>query len=546
MEEWRTQPRPPPIEGATWIDERTPAAAPPGMGAEAQGEQMLANQAMRAGLTVDDLRTRLAQSDVDRSFYPGVGGGSRGQDVQTLMDLDDTFARMAGSIARASPEARNRLEAFLTARQTGVTPRRGALGAESGLTVREPMTPRGKGPPAGQYERVHDAFKRALNITDQDYHGHGANPLRTEQQILQAAKDEAQPLYAAAYRAGEGVDLRPAVQPILAQWLKAANAEAPALGKEILRAARQFYARNGEMLTDIRRFDSAKQAVDDIVEGLLSKESKRNAARLVIQMRNELLQAVDSLPGVGPAYSTARAAFSDRMTARDILRRFRDAFRDESDVGADAFAALESREQQKLARLGLLWGFERMAGTERTRDITRFFNNPRVQDLLGRVMPSTGLEPSRATPADIAQRFGRFLQTERAQSQLRQRVLGGSPTAERLADDAAYESLHDVINSFRGSPGFMSAGIAYASRILNRLFGYQADAAMAMAMRMTVADPAARQRVLEQIARRMGRSRFEEFTRLMAEHQARAGALGTQAIVPPAASPQQPQGPEFL
>jgi hypothetical protein len=91
----------------------------------------------------------------------------------------------------------------------------------------------------------------------------------------------------------------------------------------------------------------------------------------------------------------------------------------------------------------------------------------------------------------------------------------------------------------------LSAGIAYVSRVLNRLFGYQADAAMAMAMRMTVADPAARERMLQQIARRMGRSRFEEFTRLMAEHQARAGALGAQAASP-GAQPQQPQGPEFV
>jgi hypothetical protein len=543
---------PPPAGRVAWIDDRTPLEMPT-PGAEAQTNQMLANQAMRAGLTVDDLRARLAQADLDRTFYPGRDGGSRGADTATLMDIDDSFARMAGSVARASPEARNRLETFLTARQTGLPPRRGMLDPDSGLTVREPGVPRvtetARGatriaPPAGQYERVHEGFKRALAISDEDFHGHAANPLRTEQQILKAARDEAKPLYDAAYQAGEGVDLRPVINPILQRWQEERLIQEPEPVQRAIRGLlRLFQSPTG----DLRRFDKAKQFADGAIEKWFESPIGRNryVGGLLTELKNELLAAVDAVPAVGPAYARARSAFSDRMTARDILTRFRDSFwKADSEITADDFLALTSREQQKLARLGMLWGFERQAGTERTRDVTRIFNNPRMHEMLGRMMPSTALESGRATPADIASRFLRFVETERAQAQLRQRVLGGSPTAERLADDAAFESMNDVINQFRGSTGALSMGIAYVSRILNKLFGYQADAALGMAMRMTVSDPAARERALEEIARRMGRNRFEEFARLLAENQSRFGAAA--AGIAPAAAAQAPQGPMDL
>jgi hypothetical protein len=562
LDEWRTMPRgsSPPVEGATWIADGAtpPGTAAPSVGAEAQADQMLANQAMRAGLTVDDLRARLAQGDVDRSFYPGASGGSRGADTQTLMDVDDAFARMAGSFARASPEARNEFERFMTARQTGVTPRRGALNPESGLTTREPgvprttLTSRGKfatAEPAGQYERVHEGFKRALAISDEDFHGHAVNPLRTDAQIETAMRADSKPVYGRAFAASDMMPERipAAITPILQEWGRAAAEAAPGIGNPLNRALRQFYTTNDrtQVIANLRRFDSGKQALDKMIGDNLGNPIGRE----LIMLKQQLLAAVDGITegNIGALYSEARGIYSGNARSRDILRRFRDSFwKDDSEVTADDFLQLETRGEQKLARLGLLWGYERMAGSERTRDITRVFNSPRIQEMLGRVMPSTGLEPGRATPGNIAQRFLRFVETERNQSQLRQRVTGGSPTAERLADDAAHEQMSEIIDSFRSSPGVLSAGIAYISRTLNRLFGYQADAAMAAAMRLTVADPAARERVLEGIARRMGRSRFEEFTRLMAEHQAQASTIGTQAIVPSAATPQRPQQPEFL
>lgn len=549
-------PRGPVIAGARFVDDTsiTPSA-------ESQADQMIANQLLRSGRTVDDLRSTLAESDRSRTFYGGGVSASRAQDTQTLADMDEGLARLAGSAARQSPEVAGNIEAFLTARQTGITPRTRGLSPQAGIAARDKLARRGAGEaPAGQYERVHDAFKRGLTLRDEDFHGHAGNPLRTEQQILQAARDEARPAYRAAYDAGRDVDLRPTIQPILDRWTTRMANEPEPVAAAIRRALRLFQSRGGTV-SEIERFDKSKQFMDGVIERFIEAPEGRNRylGGVLIELKNELLGAVDALPGVGPAYATARRAFSDRMTARDILTRFRDAWRDDAEIGAQAFDDLASPAQQKLARLGLLWGFERQAaGTGRERDVTRVFGNPRIQELLSRVMPRTETATGRArtvagAPAEYAdrpQRFGRLLETEHAQSQMRQRVLGGSQTAERLADDAAYDSMHDVVEMFRANPSVLGLGIRYVNAVLDKLFGMRPDVANAIAVRLFVADPAARERVLSSIAAQMGRSRFEQFSRYMAENQARLGSVlsaqaGAGAGGAPTPQPQQ-GGPTYL
>jgi hypothetical protein len=84
------------------------------------------------------------------------------------------------------------------------------------------------------------------------------------------------------------------------------------------------------------------------------------------------------------------------------------------------------------------------------------------------------------------------------------------------------------------------------ARVLNRMFGYQADTSQAIATRLLSADPEVIDRTLANVALRMGRSRFELFTRLLSEAQGGVGAAGAAAAAPFAGSSGQPSGPVSL
>jgi hypothetical protein len=262
-------------------------------------------------------------------------------------------------------------------------------------------------------------------------------------------------------------------------------------------------------------------------------------------LRRQLVDAVDQIEerGIGAAYQAARRSHFDTRRADEAFMAGREGAREGSEVGVDRYLALPGPDTgpaatlKKLFRLGY-WQHmdERMAGLKPTDDVTNIFKG-RDYDMLTAIVPRSS--KTTAAFASRPQRLGRFIEMERTFPQTAQKTRGGSPTQERARDDEAYDVMHQGLGGMRNIGEF---GYRFVARVLNRIFGYQADTSQAIAVKLLSADPAAQDRILAGVAARMGKNRFELFVRLLAENQGRLGALAAQSsgqlATPPSGQPQ--------
>ncbi len=533
--------------------------------AEAAADQVIANHLMRAGVTTTDLRQRLAQAGDNAT----MGENSRAQQMLAPVDLDESLQRLAAAAGRQHTAAANPGKEFLQARQTGLTPPGSAapdLAARTGLPTRAelgaPVTGKqaaatlgsrfGTRPdeavPMGQAERVLDALKRALRIVDSKLHGHGKTGYQTGKQLLAQAMAEAKESYDAVRKAAEGVDIAPAIQPILDDVMaQIASGETGRTTATLLRKlVREFTDETGKARTSWTAFQEAKEAIDALIQVAL-QSGNRNVARVLrgqgddqIGPLRRLIDAVDGITvnDLGKKYAAAREQFAGNAAMRDALELGAKSLKDDSEVVADMFAELATEGERKLARLGFYTAAQNMIRRkERTADITRIFNNPRVQEILRVIIPRS--KDDGAEFANRPERFGGLLGAERSMIATRDIMRGGSPTARNLADDEAYEGISQIsstVEEFARSPGFMAMGMRYAEMLLDRLTGMRPDTAEAIARRLFTADPAARQQLLLALEERMGPSRSAQFARLMVEYRRSLTAGPTMAT---GATPQE-------
>jgi hypothetical protein len=281
----------------------------------------------------------------------------------------------------------------------------------------------------------------------------------------------------------------------------------------------------GGRTSHFERLDSAKKAIDEMIDRASRSADLRspNLVRILTGMKRNLVDAMDAVPNAGPLYRNARGVFGDTAQMREAIELGRGALREGTEVSLDTYNAL-SPGQQQLFRLGMLADVDqRLAATRRGNDATLIFDSPRVQELLRAVMP-----------ADRAQQFGRFLQTEKGFVSTRNEVLGNSKTAERLADDQSFEQMSGLVEQLRSTRTLRDAAFNTVRASLDRLFGFRADTAEAIARRLFTADPRELDTIIQRLEQRLGPTRSDQFRRLLQEQlSARAGAA---AVAPGAQS----------
>lgn len=499
------------------------AALPQGV--DRASDQIIANQLSRAGVSAQELRDRLSQAGEGRRFY----SNSVADDVLAPVDLDPSLQRLAGSAARQQPEAGNIASTFIRGRQTGIT-QEGPLPTRSNIPTRQQFAQPGPNDrPVGQFERVRDALKRALTIRDNDFHGHAKNAYATENAIIEAAKKEADQLYGEMRKAAQNINIASRIDPVLQRWTALADEQTAPVARALKRAVSYFKTANGETQTNAARFDVAKRYLDDVIDKLYRGGDRYLGSQLT-QLKNELLDALDTVTtnGFGEKYQAARNAYSSRMEARDALNLGKQMFKEDADIAIDQYRSLATEGERKLFRLGMLHSFEQRAGRKgRQMDITKLFDDPRIQEILTEVIPRS----NKGAFANRPERFGQYLDTEKRMIGTRDVVTGNSMTARNIQDDAAMAGMQTVsgaIEQLRQSPSLTGLGMRVVERILDTLFGFRADTAAAIAQKLFTANPQDRALLISRLETLMGQDRAGQFARLLSEYSratSQAGAI---------------------
>lgn len=477
----------------------------PGGSADKAADTVLAQRMQRSGSSPLAAGVDFAEGQAATR----VGsGGARAELPEMLADTTDDLRRLTGSVYRVGGEAGETVRTALEGRQRGPANPYAPLPDEQ----------------RGQMATVMDAFNKALGIST------SKGAARTEAQLIESMRREADQLYDAARKASEPFDLQPALDGLA---LRLQQYPSPFAAK-LTRALNLFTTtqpnRQGRWPVDnITRFDAAKKALDDMIE-----RSEGNLRRELTDFKGALLYRVHEPDAAGAAtknlaYQEAREAYTTGSAQREAIDMGRRALNQESDVTIDTFRQLDAA-QRKMFRIGLRESLRnRMGRMKPGDDVSRMFQERRIQEILDEALPGA------ARP----ERFGEYMRRQGRMVQTRNEVLGGSQTAQRQGDDLelAGSVLGQMVNRWRSSPSIANMAIEAMAEGWKRVFGFRHDVALSLARRLTESDPERRAAVLAAIQARMGRDRFGEFARFLDEANNRLIAIGARQ---PGAQPGRP------
>jgi hypothetical protein len=342
-----------------------------------------------------------------------------------------------------------------------------------------------------------------------------------EARLTQGRSATANVLYNQARAASEAFDLQPAIDAAALRLQQPAQTES---GRIIRKGIELFQPRLGPMIRtplgifpaqsfpifNIERFDVAYKQLTDLIDQAY-RNGNGYAGRVLTQFKNDLLNEVHAFDAAGnptknALYAQARNAYrltSDELEALELGRR---ALREDSEVSLETWRALNPAHRT-LFRVGLEEAVRSAGGRlTRSQDATRLFQSRRVQELLREVIPRS----AKGEFEDRPERFGTYIERQASQARVRQDVMGGSQTAERLQEDSKFAA--DAVTRFvQGARGIGNMGLELVAAAARRAFGMRQDVAVELARMLVTSDPAARTAYLAQIAQRYGQPAVRSF-----------------------------------
>ncbi len=271
------------------------------------------------------------------------------------------------------------------------------------------------------------------------------------------------------------------------------------------------------------------------------KAGDANAVRLYTDVQKAFVEAVDGIKhnNIGALFADARQYSSREYQKLDALQWGRDAHKLSGEAAAEQFAAFPD-DLKKLARFGWLDELSNTVGSKtKANDLTQTLTQNRQLDLLREMIPrAAGRGPMSTQP----ERFGDFMGIEKTMIGTRDKVLGNSATAQRLADDARLtrQTLGEMFDRYRSSPSLFAMGMEAVSSGLTKVFGFREDVAQELGRRLFTADRATIDRILARLEANWGADRVGQLQRLLT-NTAQAAGSALPAVGARAASENQQQ-----
>ncbi len=332
--------------------------------------------------------------------------------VERAVDLDDLgAASVQDELKRLGPEATLAdLGENLSGVARAVTGKPGRARTIASALLRDrQQTQKGRLLKAAGVDFDIDDFKRSFHTT------------------MNNRKSAAAPLYDEAY--GSSLEITPNLATLMKR---------PTMQK-VLKKASVILQDEGGGGSHVRLMDAAKRELDDMT-GKALRGGKRETARRLINMKNDLLREVDSQV---PSYKQARDLFSSEAGMRDSASLGRSLFSSRIDLD-DTAVAIEGMGagDRQAFQIGAIRGLiDKLEKTPETRNAAqKLIESPRQREILSMVFPDSD-------------DMNRFLQTARAESQFsftKNRIMGGSPTTPRLEEAADLTREASAAAALRG------------------------------------------------------------------------------------------------
>ncbi len=539
-------------------------------GVENAADEVLANRFRRAGINPGDVASDLQKGQDATKF-----ANSQATLPEMIVDTSPAMQKLGGSVFRAGNEA-NQIAGNTLASRQGGDPAQGLFGKAKSTDD-----------PTNQYERLIDTFKRGYGVKAKDY-AKQAKTIKNEQSVIGdqsytkafASQDKFdEPLsntlvaWHLKVRDEPGADEQQALQKALnlfrrpdtslkSQGLnnrvddmtehlqslvdKANEASiagktdvADGLMKDAARVERNrdlVVKRLQESYTDIgnqpypidtlKRFDLAKRTLD----GMIGSEKNGNVKRLLVQFKNDTLDAVHggdrSNPTMNKLYSDARSEWGSKAELLDALEAGKKYLADDGgQVTAQDYRGM-TKAEQSMFRLGVTRSLESKLGGKAigpTVDFTQVLRKPNIYQKLRDITPQ----------GKTSENLNELVNRETRMSRTAGRVMGNSATAERVQDDLEFggrDLVSSAVEKLRSKPGVLNFGLDIAKAVSENVFGFKDDMALALAKRLFAADPQEQQVILARIQQRMGSQKMHEFVSALSK-AANAGRAATTAQV---------------
>ena len=256
--------------------------------------------------------------------------------------------------------------------------------------------------------------------------------------------------------------------------------------RQALKDARSYLASDKMTVTNVEKAFRAKTNIDDMIT-----DATANGRGGLVSELKPMQEALDAaLARTSKSYAAARDAYSQSSGVIDAIGKGKEfaSPRNRTQDVLSQFGAM-TPEQQQSARVGffdpLITQAERRAGT--MSDSARPFTSPAMRDML----------PAIATQRE-APRLERRLGRELTMSGTTKTALGGSQTADILADAAEMSKFDPGVmtNLFKGR--LMDAALAAVARVGNEAKGLPPRVIERVGRVLAETDPAAARALLDQ------------------------------------------------
>lgn len=371
----------------------------------------------------------------------------------------------------------------------------------------------------GQYQRVYDDLRRALDVS--------TTPLKTDIEKISSRRAlAANQNFTAARAASEPFDLG---ATLTAYSLEAQNLRHPAQRAKLVEAIRLFdqrgnipnFSQMGQSaaqqkatsfgVTNVDRFQSAKEALDDLIVSQVVREQP-NLKRLLTRMKHDLMNDVAggdrTRPIKNAKYFEALQDYASRSELLEAVDVGRKLARETESITPAEWKQF-SRAEQKIIRKAYLSTLRGSAGRKTqgpSTDYTGVLRTPNVQENL-RVMLPPRAGQSADFPGGTRERLAELATREQRTTKTNQMVLGNSTTAEKAVDAIDVGRMARVARYIRENGGPIQAAITAVSDQLEQFGAIKGRRARYLARKLLSTNPAEQAEFLMAVRRTYGASR---------------------------------------